>query len=337
MNPRILRFENLGSRGYRVTVFADQPAQLLADGFDQIRLFERDPDPGENGEDEPVEITAARIALSADSDIYSVVCDITPGYFYSAQYGSSVDAELTSPVSSEVEGSKRYYLSLAEAKAMAPTASDAVLLAAIKIYQDYFEQTTGWWFEPRRVDMVIDGEGRQEIEIPFPIISISAIYLNGQSVATATSDYTYCTDRRMPAWRAAPRISLGSNGWLTDPYAAESYLRFAPGQYNQRIVGTFGMVDEDGDTPAIIKEALLRCIRLHCSSGSTSGSGTVSSGILTKLVVKDHEQTFQPATAAPIVRTPMPLVVRDSWVEGVLRQYRRPAISSSFRFSAVSL
>lgn len=345
LTPRVVKIDNLGSRGRRLSIFVDNPVGVMADGYDCVRVYSRAPS---DAEPQEVSDSSTRIQLlptgsasRAPSCMYSFVdASGQATALYSVQYGRQSDLEFVSPFSDEVDGARQFYVSLAEAKSVVPQGTPtSVVLETISAYQDYFEQTTGWWFEPRRVELLVDGTGTPQIELPYPIIGLEAVYANQDfSTPVPLADLKFVTDRQLPEWRASPQIFLHSDV-QGSVYVADPWFRFNAGSLNNKIVGTFGMVDASGKTPALIRSALLRCVSIHLAQGKlTGGSSSISAGVVTRVQVKDHVRVttpiYKPSNNA--IPPTTSLVTRDSFVDGVLRQYRRPVIASTFRSTSIT-
>ena len=136
------------------------------------------------------------------------------------------------------------------------TASDQQVAAAIVLWSQVIDKICGQWFEPRAVTFRLDGSGSDVLHLPVPIISISSLKVNGESVALASDRYVAYTNRVMPDDRLNPRIRLGNAG----SYWTGSGPFYAVGIQNQSVTGIFGYVEEDLSTPAPIKYALMKLI-----------------------------------------------------------------------------
>ena len=137
------------------------------------------------------------------------------------------------------------------------TASDQQVAAAIVLWSQVIDKICGQWFEPRAVTFRLDGSGVDVLHVPVPIISISSLKVNGESVALATDRYVAYTSRTIPDDRLNPRIRLGSAGSYWTRGMGPSY---AIGIQNQTVTGIFGYVEDDLSTPAPIKYALMKLI-----------------------------------------------------------------------------
>jgi hypothetical protein len=136
--------------------------------------------------------------------------------------------------------------------------SDAKVLIMLEMYSEAIDSITGQWFEPRTLTIKVDGAGVDTLFLDVPIISISSLKINGDTIATPASDYTVYNSRSMPDDRKVPKIVLGAEGGHLAPRALRPI--FVTGRRNQEVSGVFGYVDADGNTPALIKHALLLII-----------------------------------------------------------------------------
>ncbi len=125
--------------------------------------------------------------------------------------------------------------------------SDDRVLEMIILAADYIDLMTGRWFEDLLKTMTLDGTGNKLMVFDVPIISISSIVIGNWSTTPAEIDVTtYRAYNRIPEDRQNPRIKF--------------YEKVKEGVQNVQIVGHFGYVDEDGNTPILIKRAMKKMV-----------------------------------------------------------------------------
>jgi hypothetical protein len=323
--PRLVNAEDL-CPGIRLSIFVDYPA-LVLDQYDRIDVHRSDTLTGTF-----VEITSAgtRPALAADQDLYPFSDTAgTTGKFYKARLRKTASGA-TSDFSAVLMGTTRTYVSLAEVRAAGVTteqAADAEVLDRLWGWQNWIEEATGGqWFEPRAVSLLVDGNDIATLDLPVPIISVRALYMNGDFVnAVSADDYRAYTERLAPADRLSPWIALVSEN-MDSIYrrpASAGRARFRRGAKNQKIVGTFGYIERDGSTPFLIRKALLALVQRGNPFGSSSG---VSGGFITKVQVDKSARWYQPLYKPVDAPSQDALVSGDSGIASVLRQYRRAPI-----------
>lgn len=145
-------------------------------------------------------------------------------------------------------------------------ASDAQVEAAIELWSVAIDKICGQWFEPREATFRLDGNNKDTLYLPVPVIEVSEMRINGSSVALAASSYTVYSSRTIPDDRISPKIGLGGQDTSLPTTSV-----FASGRRNQYIAGTFGYVEEDLSTPALIKYALLKLISQKLKSPENPG------------------------------------------------------------------
>lgn len=141
-----------------------------------------------------------------------------------------------------------------------PPFTDAKVLDALITWQMALERACRQWFYPRNLTLRADGNDSDMLHLGVPIISIEHLKINRSTDVLNTERY-FVYNRIYPDDRKNPRIKLQHSRQLSDIYVAPwsiGELRFEKGYQNQEIKGTFGFVEADGSTPALIKRAHLK-------------------------------------------------------------------------------
>jgi hypothetical protein len=226
--------------------------------------------------------------------------------------------------------------------------SDEAVQAGIDTWQPVVERYCRQWFDPRAGDFYLDGNDSDTLFLPFPIISLSALYANGSAEPIESTYYRVYSGKSAPNDdRRNPRVAFNSaSGYNGDIFTA-SYgsTRFRRGRQNQRLVGVFGFVEEDGSTPAPIKHALTKLVIQKLTqpmyvdpNGTTPPPApppTYSSGQITdewtdwhRIKRESHNQ------ALPKRADGMSDTIEDPEIRGILKMYRAPlAMGSPAGFS----
>lgn len=187
------------------------------------------------------------------------------------------------------------------------TADDDAVAAALEMWQAFLERACRQWFEPRDLTLDIDGTDSDTLHFGVPIISIAELRLNGSSTALEATMYKAYVGKSYPDDRKNPRIKLVGDDFR-DIYTAplsEGRLKFRKGRQNQHVVGSFGYVEDDGSTPALIKRALLKLV-------------------IEKLTTPVYNDPNSPTPPPP------PLIggaLKEEWTDGHRFVYNTPSIA----------
>lgn len=144
-----------------------------------------------------------------------------------------------------------------------PPHSDADIQAAIVLWQQALERACRQWFYSRELTIVFDGNNSDALHMGVPIIEIEYIKLNDDENELPVEKYRVYNSRTHPDNRRNPRVKLVHSTQLSDIYVSPftiGELKFYKGRQNQEIKGTFGFLEPDGSTPALIKRALLKLV-----------------------------------------------------------------------------
>ncbi len=128
--------------------------------------------------------------------------------------------------------------------------SDDRVLEIIILAADYIDLMTGRWFEDVLKTMTLDGKGNKLLQLDVPIISITSIVIGTWGSIlndlTPVDDTYYKVYNRIPDDYQNPQIMF--------------YNKVRKGFQNVQIVGHFGYVDVDGNTPQLIKQAMKKLV-----------------------------------------------------------------------------
>lgn len=188
------------------------------------------------------------------------------------------------------------------------------------------------WFESRAVDLLVDGTGTATLWLPFPIITCTALYVNDVFTTALDSTYYKVYNRNNGAVddRRNPKITLHPSG--SDLYARLlSRGIFTRGDQNQKISGTFGFVDLDGNTPAEIKRAVTKLVMKDLAPlGGATGTepsppGPAPLGGIVGITVDRNTYRF---TAPAMSRVPSGTMMwtGDAEVDSILAAHRGPIL-----------
>ena len=159
-------------------------------------------------------------------------------------------------------------------------ASDVRLLKLIKSQSEDVEQLTGRFFEPRFLDVHVDGTDGRILLVGPPIIALDGVSILDEPIElNPWSRELLIYNRHLrgyldPDDRSAPRVEIPACNDIIDPYGgAYSYgyaypplrMGFPKSSQNVKIQGLFGYTDPDGTTigctPSGIKRAVMLLVK----------------------------------------------------------------------------
>ena len=181
---------------------------------------------------------------------------------------------------------------------------------------EFIDLQTRQWFEPRSKTIRVEGKNSNVMFFKVPIISISAIRLNDDTVSASLTDFEVFSgydNRRNPRIK----IRTGTGTIYTENYG-RAFIRAAYTEFD----GSYGFVEEDGSTPVLIKDATLMLATNYLKAPLGSGSALTGVGPKKREKVDLHEtEYFQPddvrggSTGA---------ISGDIAVDRILKMYRGP-------------
>lgn len=212
------------------------------------------------------------------------------------------------------------YVTEAEVRAEGATASPDRINARIEKWEAIVERVTGNFF--RVLDpgaLVFDGNNMGTLFFSAPLIEVTSIKINSETVATSTDQYRAFTSRTPPRDdRNNPRIELTPTGNVS-PIFRSCPSTFLKG-YDQVIHAKWGFVDDDitpgtYKTPRPIKDAVIQLVILDLEGYMESGSA--GGRVVASETTDGHSVTYQAQTGKEWALIP-------DQVMDVLKLFRRP-------------
>ncbi len=211
---------------------------------------------------------------------------------------------------------------------------DDDILANLDLWQALLERTTRQWFEPRVLLLQFDGTDSDTLHFGVPIIDIEFIKLNDSKADLDPSQFRVYSGRSFPDDRRNPRIKLRSLSDFPDIFTAPIIsrdLKFRKGRQNQQIKGTFGFVEDDGSTPALIKRALCKLVieklvnPIPVPGATLTPVPPIIAGVLVEEWTDGHKRkynnTFATAERRPNVWQGITI---DPEITAIIKMYRAP-------------
>lgn len=210
--------------------------------------------------------------------------------------------------------------------------SDARLLGLIKTVQQHIERVARQPFRPIPLTFRVDGSGSTLLPLAVPIIGIESLKVNHATQVmdpTAYRVYFNPTTALDPGWgvkdyRRNPKIVM-ANEFTPSPFSTGGVFgaaRFAPGAQPHELIGTFGFLEADGSTPALItKVALLLVLANTPLLEAGSGSGAAPGGPVISDRTDRHEVKFAAPSGSAVLSSAMNT---SAEIEDILRHYRAP-------------
>jgi hypothetical protein len=300
--------------------------------YDQVKVYRSDLEDGTY-----VEITGigTRVDLVVDQTNYEYIdaAAPTPLYWYKTAYFNSTTLAESS-MSDALQGSDPgLYVSLQDIRDEGFSEDDLSSERAIFLsmgWQDWFEHHTGLWFHPRELELLLDGNGSRVMWLSVPIIELTEVYINDDFTnALSTDEYTVYNRYFPEDDRKNPRVKLKRS--TGDIFSGSSNQVFQTGDQNQKLVGTFGFVEEDGSVPFAVKRAIMTLIAVTASNMADGDIDAMRRGLVTEEVTDRHRIAFTDLADEIGVWSP------TGWreVDMALQMYRRPASIKMARSWAV--
>jgi hypothetical protein len=196
-------------------------------------------------------------------------------------------------------------------------AADFKINMLIDLWCKFIDKYCDRWFESRALDIKTDGNDSKYLHLNIPIITLSSLYINESISPASNTDYIVYNNRnQFRDDRNNPKI-VYNNGI------------FKAGSQNQRLVGTFGYVEEDGATPKAIRYAALKLviekimnpIILTPEFESLTVSLNTQSGTITEEITDEHSQKYKTIQVKPRMQG-ISGVIKDFEVLDILNTYR---------------
>jgi len=278
-----------------------------------------------------LEITApgTRVALVAGQTVYTfddVAGD--PAFYYKTSYfheTTLLESSLSDPIQGDADA---LYVSIGDIRGegVPATVSDARILEGIQTWQAFVDRTCRQWFVPRQMTWDLDGNGTTLLQLPVPIVSVSALYMNGDfSAAVAPEAFVVYNGRGESGRddRKNPRVKLVSaetNIFEGVGPVQRNLFTFRVGEKNQRLVGSFGFIEPDGSTPALIKYAIRKLVVRSVRPLWSTGGGASPAGPMIEEETDRHRRKWSDASVASKVWT----TTGDPEIDQILATYRAP-------------
>lgn len=206
------------------------------------------------------------------------------------------------------------------------TASDEYVQLLIDSWQGWIDRYCRQWFEPREMTWDRDGNGTTLMQLPVPIIELDTLYVNGNFTTALNPDsylvYDGLGGDGKPDDRKNPRIKIRTtaNSIFDGTGDLDSgCLVFEAGEKNQRLVGTFGYVESDGEsTPAAIKLALLKLVVAEAKKGQLGSVGPTAAGPVIEEETDRHRLKYADLSSSVVS------VSGNAEIDRLLAAYRGP-------------
>ena len=203
---------------------------------------------------------------------------------------------------------------------VADTKAEELLLYANQL----IEKITKQFFIEKTGSLAFDGNNTRLLHLPFPVHTVTALYLNENDTALDSSYYTVYDKRggsEIIDHRKNPKVIL-NNSNQDSIYTKLDNRAFYKG-YDTTIAGTWGYVESDGSTPVAIKRAALSiAIFFSRNLNDIYRDGQVlvepATGGLRRERTDDHEiEFYQSPEHTKLYMLPLS-------IQNILREYRAP-------------
>lgn len=296
--------------------------------YDQIKVYRSATEAGVYAEISGVGTRPELVSGQSEYEFLDTTAPSPLAWYKTSYYDSVGDVE--SDLSSAKQGSDPgLYVTLQDIRDEGyddDDISDDRALVLSYGWQNWIEHMTGQWFSPKELTFDIDGNGSRVLWLNVPIISLTSLYINDDFTNELDSSYYTVYNRIRPEDdRKNPRIKLKRQS--SSIFSSGSNRVFQTGDLNQRLIGTFGYVEEDGSTPFIVKRAILTLIALTMDLKSDSEIDELSSGRRIEEVTDRHRVRF--ANLYNEIQAWKPTGLTD--VDNVLQSMRKPAFVGSPR------
>lgn len=190
-------------------------------------------------------------------------------------------------------------------------ASDTRLAHLIEEASAFIDHETGWWFEPRVVEMTLSGRGTPTVEPSVPPIHLASLHVDGE-----------------PARVGADALVVVGAPVVTTPLEPSITRRwgvFPRGRGNIVLGGTFGYTEPDGTaegrTPLAIRRATMQLV-LRLLPRITDTASVIETRDRWRVV--EERTRDQMVRYAPIPTETLRTSAAEPEVLETLRRYSRP-------------
>ena len=176
-------------------------------------------------------------------------------------------------------------------------ADDATVLAAIKIWMEFIDQQTGQFFNKRSGTYTFEGRNTDVVFFGAPIIDITAIRMNRESVGTPLDNFMIFNSRDFPDNRRNPKLKIVSK--RRNIFTGTSSFKTFHRGTTSEIDGSWGFLEPDGTTPALVQRAVLKLVIKAIRNPLDSTTTTSNQGPLKREKTDLHEtEYFEPGKSA---------------------------------------
>lgn len=267
------------------------------------------------------------VASIADYTYFDVGGD--PDYHYRATYYHATTTAESDPIALGPAEMYPYYITVQDIRDEGlgtDVAGDTKVLDLIQTWQQFLERACRQWFVAREQQLDLDGTGSTLLQLPVPCIRLDALYLNGDFVNAVDPEYYVAYTGRGGSGRddrRNPRIKLITTE--TDIFSGcgplqTNLTKFDVGEGNQRIVGSFGYVESDGQTPGPIRYALRKLVCRYAQS--LVGATDAPSGAVIEEETDKHRRKWSDAA----LNSKVWAVTGDPEVDQIIASYRGPLV-----------
>jgi len=260
--------------------------------YDQVQIWRSDTEDGVYTE---ITDVGTRINLLAGVSNYEYIDTTAPDntYWYRTRYYNS-STLATSDFGSARQGTDvGLYVSIQDIRdegiSVTELSNERALILSLG-WQDWFIHMTGNWFTPKQMTIDLDGNGSRVMWLDVPIITIDSLYINDDFTNAVDTDYYTVYNRLYPDDRKNPRIKLKRR--QRSVFDTSRDLIFQTGDLNQRVVGSFGYVDEDGSVPFLVQRAIMTLIVLTAELKSDGDIDQLLVGRLVEEVTDRHRVKY---------------------------------------------
>lgn len=281
-----------------------------------------------------------RVTLVADQTLYEYVDTAgDPTYWYQTAFYNTVTTDESTPSDPIMGDSPGLYCTLSEIRDEGFSETefpDVRVLATMARASRMIERATGRWFEPRDLDLHLDGKGSQALRLGHAIISITSVAIDDTDLElTDLRIYNRRVTENLlsPDDREDPRIEL-YNSYESD--LISGYPSTWPrGQQNIHVVGSFGYTEYDGSstgqTPELINRlcVLLVARDLEPVSDEWSRSGRREHYRIVQTKTRDQSITLARPIVSPLSTLARGMLTGDPEIDGLIMTFRRPSAIGS--------
>lgn len=215
----------------------------------------------------------------------------------------------------------------------AATPDNAGLTRALGIAVAYLERATARWFVPRAGALAVDGTGASALFLPAPVVAASQVTGGGVTAVSVEGEdldagsWTANEGAGVPGYddpRDNPLLRWAGRSSWSSPWNRDA--RWPWGRSNVSVTATWGYLEADGSTPALVLFALSRLTLRHIPTLDDEAATVerVRGGAVVAEATRDRSYSYADAGLSAGV-------TGDREIDKILASYRRPpaAVSST--------